>query len=157
MQLPSLHFLPSTRLTACKLAATQQAEGKTGFLLDTHIRPHTCSLLQTLMLQFLNSLLSKPSAATERAFCPIRRRTPSPAKSQVAWQYGKHHGCRLCVWCTLVPLVSGFQGATVVLPQKKKKNPQRKKGKKSNIYRRKSDPTPHGTNLGMHCSYIMCT
>lgn len=58
MQLPSLHLLPRTWLTACKLAATQKAEGKTGFLLDTHICPHMCSLLQTIMLLFLNSHMS---------------------------------------------------------------------------------------------------
>lgn len=152
MQLPSLHLLPCTWLTACKLAAAQQAEGKTGFLLDTHICPHTCSLLQTMVLWFINSHHSKPSSATKWAFCPIKRRTPSPATSQVVWQYEKDHGCRLCVvhTCTIGLWFSGSNCCAVT-------KMQRKKGKKSNIYRRKSDPTPHGTNLGMHCSYIMCT
>lgn len=153
MQLPSLHLLPRTRLTACKLAATQQAEGKTGFLLDTHIHPHTCSLSQTVMLRFLNSHLSKPSSATKRAFCPVRRRTPSPAKSRVVWHYEKDHRLQtLCVvrTCAIGLWLSGSNCCAAT-------KTQRKKGKKSNIYRRKSDPTPHGTNLGMHCSYIMCT
>jgi len=125
MQLLSLHLLPRTWLTACKLAAAQQAEGKTRFLLDRHIHPHRCSHLRTTMLRFLNSLLSKPSSVTKRAFCPIRRRTPSPAKSRVVWQREKDHSCRLCAWCALAPLVSGFQGATVVQSQKRKERKER--------------------------------
>lgn len=50
MQLPSLHLLPCMWLTVCKLAATQQAEGKGGFLLDTHLPSHVLTFINPIVV-----------------------------------------------------------------------------------------------------------
>lgn len=91
---------------------------------DTHMHPQTCSLLETIMLQVLNSHLSKPNSSTKQAFSP-NGRTPSPAERQVVWQHETGCGCRLCTWLPFVPLVCGFQGATVVQWQKRKERRER--------------------------------
>lgn len=108
MHPPSLHLLPSTWLTACKLAATQKAEGKTHTFTLTRAHSYKPSCCKSLIL-----ISPNPAHQQSKYFFPIRR-TSSPAKRQVVWQYETGCGCRLCTWLTFVPLVCGFQGATVV-------------------------------------------
>lgn len=50
MQLPSLHLLPCTWLTACKLAATQTAEGKTHTLTLARAHFYKPSCCESLIL-----------------------------------------------------------------------------------------------------------
>lgn len=54
----------------------------------------------------------------KQGFWSVRRRTPGPANTTGVWQYEKDRGCKLCMQCTLVLLVSGSQGATIMQSQK---------------------------------------